>query len=434
MFPAPSLPAVVAEALDAVVAVQQSSHDTASADERAALLVGIRQIINVAEAAFIQVLSDFDAQGDGEVLHAAPSTSAWLRGAIGMASGEATERVRIARVSRDELAPAVTQLASMPSEGQTSAMSYEQLRAIHRSARVLPPSRRSDAAATLTELAPQVGVDGLRAAGRHLREVLDPDGSARHAEEDFGRRWLSVAPLLDGMHSIDGVLDTETAAHLTTALAPFLVPSGPDDLRTADQRRADGLAEIVVSAVRSGELPTLGGSSVALQVEVPLATLSGQSTHPAMIGGDSAAPLFVTSDAAGRMSCDASVRRLVIDPLGVPLDMGREVRVFTSAQRRALAARDLGCRFPGCFRPSRFTDAHHLVPWARGGVSDLANGLLLCRFHHRQVHEGGWRIEPADASAATHGALWFVGPVGQRLESKLASRPGAHSDVATRGP
>jgi hypothetical protein len=434
VFPAAPLPAVVAEALDAVVAVQQCSHDTASADERAALLVGIRQIINVAEAAFTQVLSDFDAHGDGEVLHAAPSSSTWLRGALGMASGEATERVRIARVSRDVLAPAVAQLSSVPLPGGPTEMSYEQLRAIHRSTRLLPPSQRVDAAATLTELAPQLSVDQLRAAGRHLRDVIDPDGSARHAEEDFGRRWLSVAPLLGGMHSIDGVLDTETAAHLTTALAPFLVPSGPDDVRTADQRRADGLAEIVVTAVRSGELPTLSGASVALQVEVPLETLSGQSTHPARIGGDSTAPLLVTSDAASRMSCDASVRRLVIDPLGVPLNLGREVRVFTSAQRRALAARDRGCRFPGCFRPSRFTDAHHLVPWARGGVSDLANGLLLCRFHHRQVHEGGWRIEPVDSDAAAHGTLCFIGPADQRLVSTLPKRPGSAIDIEARGP
>ncbi len=134
------------------------------------------------------------------------------------------------------------------------------------------------------------------------------------------------------------------------------------------------------------------------------------------------------------MSCDASVRRLVIDSLGIPLDLGREVRVFTSAQRRALAARDHGCRFPGCFRPSRFTDAHHLVPWARGGVSDLANGLLLCRFHHRQVHEGGWRIEPADANAAAHAALWFIGPAGQRFESRLPTRQSAATDVEARGP
>ncbi len=270
MFPAPPLPAVAADALSAVSTLEQHSRRHGECRERAALLVGIRQVINVAEAAFTQVLSDFDANGDGEVLHAAPSTSAWLRGALGMAAGEASERVRIARVSVSELAPAVAGLSSIPPTGEAFAMSYEQLRAIHRSVRVLPPSRRDDAASTLTDLAAQLSVDELRAAGRHLRDVIDPDGSARHAEEDFGRRWLSVAPLLDGMHSIDGVLDTETAAHLTTALAPFLVPSGPDDLRTADQRRADGLAEIVVTAVRSGELPTLSGTSVALQVEVPL--------------------------------------------------------------------------------------------------------------------------------------------------------------------
>jgi HNH endonuclease len=75
-----------------------------------------------------------------------------------------------------------------------------------------------------------------------------------------------------------------------------------------------------------------------------------------------------------------------------PLDVGRASRVVQPAQRSALAVRDGGCGFPGCDRPLAWCEAHHLVHWLHGGPTDLANLALLCRAHHRAVHEGGWRL------------------------------------------
>jgi HNH endonuclease len=75
-----------------------------------------------------------------------------------------------------------------------------------------------------------------------------------------------------------------------------------------------------------------------------------------------------------------------------PLDVGRASRVVQPAQRSALAVRDGACVFPGCDRPLAWCDAHHLVHWLDGGPTDLANLALLCRAHHRAVHEGGWRL------------------------------------------
>lgn len=411
MLPAPTVPAPVSGAVDAVRGLANQPR-TGPAD-RAALLVGLRQIIDAAEAAFTDILAEFDAAGDGQVLHAAASTPAWLRGALGMAASEASERVRIARAAHGELAPTMAAMHSDDSDAPT--VSFEHVRTIHRTLRTLPPSSRDEAREALTALAHQVSVDDLRAAGRYLRHVVDPDGSARHAEEDFGRRWLSIAPLLDGMHSISGVLDAETAARLNTALAPFLVPTGPSDERSTDQRRADGLADIVHAAVRAGELPDLSGADTALQVDVPAATLLDGAPDPARLVGTSATPTWLTSITLGRLACDASVRRLLVSPDGQPIDLGRSVRVFSTIQRRALAHRDNGCRFPGCDRPPAHTDAHHLVPWMQGGASDLANGLLLCRFHHRQVQEGGWSITSTELQA--NGPLTFAGPAFQRLES-----------------
>jgi hypothetical protein len=74
------------------------------------------------------------------------------------------------------------------------------------------------------------------------------------------------------------------------------------------------------------------------------------------------------------------------------LDVGRRTRTVPPAIRTALVVRDRGCAFPGCDRPPSWTDAHHLEHWADGGPTALDNLVLLCRRHHRAVHEGGWRL------------------------------------------
>jgi len=75
-----------------------------------------------------------------------------------------------------------------------------------------------------------------------------------------------------------------------------------------------------------------------------------------------------------------------------PLEVGRATRVIQPAQRTALAVRDGGCVFPDCDRPLAWCDAHHLRHWLHGGPTDLSNLALLCRAHHRAVHEGGWQL------------------------------------------
>jgi hypothetical protein len=155
----------------------------------------------------------------------------------------------------------------------------------------------------------------------------------------------------------------------------------------------------------------------------------GDAPHPGRIAGGTGTPAWLLPAAVSRLACDATVRRLLIDRQGVPLDLGRQVRVFTPAQRRALAARDGGCRFPGCGRPALHTDAHHLVPWAQGGDSDLANGLLLCRFHHRAVHEGGWRVTAEVPTLGANGVCTFRGPADQALASPIAGAPIAQTPI-----
>ena len=98
----------------------------------------------------------------------------------------------------------------------------------------------------------------------------------------------------------------------------------------------------------------------------------------------------VSAETSRRIACDCGVVRIGHGPEGQITGAGRRTRTVSPALRRALEARDRGCRFPGC--GLRFTDAHHVKHWADGGETSLRNLVLLCRKHHRAVHEGGARV------------------------------------------
>ena len=88
-----------------------------------------------------------------------------------------------------------------------------------------------------------------------------------------------------------------------------------------------------------------------------------------------------------QLACDADVLPVVFGSDGEVLDLGRAVRLFTRAQRRALWHRDGSCTYPGCDIPAGWAKAHHLVHWVDGGASDLVNAALLCQRHHTHVHD-----------------------------------------------
>ena len=380
-----------------------------SAENRAALLVGLRQLVGATEAAFTAVLARFDAHGDGETLVASRSTPSWLRAQLKLSPGDAAQRVAIARRGGDRLAPPLAALAA-------GTVTFDQVRAIHRSTHRLPPPAQPEAVALLTHRAVAADVTAVRVAGQRIKHVVDPDGSLNDAQVQFDRRYLTLAPLLDGMTALEGLLDQEAATALADALAPSLVPAGQDDMRTAAQRRADGLTDLALNAGRD----PAAGSQIrpALHVVVPLAALVGNAApSPASLPGAPGGAGWLTPVTLSRLACDASVSRVLLGPGAVPVELGRSHRLFSPGQRQLLALRDGGCRFPGCDRPARFTDAHHLVPWQRGGHTTLANGVLLCRWHHRHVHELGWEIAPVHPNSGASGRLGLRGPHSQRLSS-----------------
>lgn len=98
----------------------------------------------------------------------------------------------------------------------------------------------------------------------------------------------------------------------------------------------------------------------------------------------------ITAGQARRLACNAHLVPAVLGGASEVLDVGRAQRLFTRAQRTALLLRDETCRAEGCDVPGAWAEAHHLVPWSRGGPTDLANGILLCGHHHRRAHDAAY--------------------------------------------
>ena len=154
------------------------------------------------------------------------------------------------------------------------------------------------------------------------------------------------------------------------------------------QKRADELARVVEGFLASAGSDQSGGDKYMVNIHTDIETLKE--------GGGGAEAEFedrchVPAETSRRLACDCSVVHWHENDQGEPLNIGRKTRSIPPAIRRALKRRDQGCRFPGC-TCSRFVDAHHIQHWADGGETSMQNLVLLCRTHHRLVHEAGYGV------------------------------------------
>jgi len=180
------------------------------------------------------------------------------------------------------------------------------------------------------------------------------------------------------------------------------------------QRRADALGRLAEVALAADlDAGTAGDRyQVVLHVDAPAAIEGDDVVFDGALEVDDSA-VHVSAETSRRLACDAAVVRMHHDVEGNVLDVGRKTRTIPAAIRRALSARDTRCQFPGC--SARRCDAHHIEHWVDGGATSLGNLVLLCRRHHRLVHEGGFTLQRrADGSVAffdEDGApLWMAPP------------------------
>ncbi|MGC4838185.1 DUF222 domain-containing protein [Micromonospora vinacea] len=255
------------------------------------------------------------------------------------------------------------------------------------------------AVGVLVDWAAQFDPTHLRKIGTRILDHVAPDiaeTAARAALDAEARRTardrhLTLSEQTDGRLRLTGTLDSETAGLLRAAIDPLTTPSGPDDTRSPGQRRHDALTELCRLTLRTGQLPDSGGDSAQIVITTSYDGLARQLSTGALDIG-----LELTPDTVRRLACDATILPAVLGGTGQVLDVGRQRRLITGPLRRALVLRDRGCAFPGCDRPPRWCDAHHIHHWADGGTTSLTNAVLLCGHHHRHVHQTDWVVRLGD--------------------------------------
>jgi hypothetical protein len=342
--------------------------------------------IHAATFQLLELIAEYDEQ-QGWAQHGLNSCAHWLQWKCGTNLGAAREKVRVARALPD--------LPRISAAFRMGSISYSKVRAMTRVATpkneefLLGIARHGTAAHVETV---------VRNYRRHQRREALEIENERYAGRELG--WFLDA---DGLWVLKGRFTPEQGALIRKALegvleelfresrceAQDVSAETPDPIAA---RRADALERMAESYLSGIEGERSGGDRYLLHVHTDSDTLREDGAGATAECEDCG---HVSAETSRRMACDASVVHWRESESGEPLSIGRKSRSIHPALRRALQRRDGGCRFPGC-SCRRFVDAHHIVHWADGGETSLDNLVLLCRRHHRLVHEGGFgvRMEP----------------------------------------
>jgi len=362
--------------------------------------------LNAANYRWLTLIAEFDRRNgwcDGK-LH---SCAHWLNFKVGLNLGAAREKIRVAHALEG-----LPKIAASMARGE---LSYSKVRALTR------------IACDTTE--DSLLMIALHGTAHHVERLVRHYRQAEHAEELAREARQEEKYKLNYWYDSDGSLIVqgripalkgaifekalEAAMEAVPATEPISAKKYPLDwhdpeethvaLRTYGARRADALTLMAESFLQHGPAQSTA-DRYQVVVHVDAATLKNYEAGRCEIEHGPS----ITVDTARQMTCDSSLVRLIENEDGEPLDVGRKTRSIPPALRRALSARDAGCRFPGCTF-HRYVDAHHIEHWADGGETKLSNLVTLCRAHHRMVHRGeivikacetgGWQFLSADGRA-----------------------------------
>ena len=344
------------------------------------------------------------------------SPAHWLNYHCGIDLGAAREKVRVAK--------SLQQLPGIDEAFRSGTISYSKVRAMTRSA--TPENEQMLLQVALHGTAQHV--EQLVRKYRRAESLTDN----RFAESQYEARELTCYFDDDGMLVLRGRMTPEDGAVFMKGLETMVAAQNPCVFADEDaanlpkkafpQKRVDALlalAEQAMSTMEEGLQPL----SSADKYQVVIHIERGDEKHGSIESGAHHLPLSPAT--ARRLCCDASLVPVLEDSSGNVLNVGRKARAIPPSIRRALQIRDQGCRFPGCCE-SRYVDAHHVQHWCDGGETRLDNLVLLCRRHHRLLHQEGYEI-------LKHGEqrFEFLTPVGGAMPTALTPQFAEGEDVAS---
>ena len=344
------------------------------------------------------------------------STRVLLRNTLRISSGDAATRVRAAKlllgsepITGGQIPAALPQVAAALDDG---AIGEGHVSVITQAVKAWPKTLDPDVWASAEQLLVDTARDGdpgeVSKAAQHLATgrtclqgpthqlSLDPDGDEPDDAEPECRMELHLGRRnpRTGLTPLKGLLDDEAVETFRQATDPLAAPhpeqNGVKDPRSPALRLAQAHLAALRGYLDAGDGPTVGGHVPHITMVLHYDALTKAIEDAALDFGGPIPP-----STARRIACDAKILPLVVNGKSQVLDVGREQRLFTPTQRRVLAHRDRGCAWPGCTRPTGWTQAHHILSWLDGGPTDIDNGCLLCGFHHRQAHRSEWKIRMA---------------------------------------
>jgi 5-methylcytosine-specific restriction endonuclease McrA len=359
--------------------------------------------LEAATARLLALIREFDTRGGWNT--GFRSCAEWLAWRVSLDLGAARERVRVARA-----------LGTLPALAEAlgrGELSYAKVRAL---TRVATP-----------EIEARLLAVGRAGTAAHVERIVrgwrrvDRQAEARATARQHAGRALHVHQDEDGTVVVRGRLTPEAGALLLRALdaaretlyqrrrasgAAAPLPTDPaEETPSRAQQQADALVLLAETALHHALDPGAPGERYQVVVHVDAAVLADPQQPGQSVLEEAS---HVSAETSRRLACDASRVVMRHDGDGRVVEIGARTRTIPPALRRALQHRDQTCRFPGC--PVRVGEGHHVRHWAQGGPTKLSNLALLCRRHHRAVHEEGYQLE-----RGPDGALQFRRPDGQVL-------------------
>jgi len=397
-------------AMSALVATFPTPVARPSDEELESEIMQLAAQISAATFQLLMLIAEFDARqawADWGIR----SCAHWLNWKCGIGMNAAREKIRVAR--------SLAELPKISAAFERGEVSYSKVRAMTRVA----TADNEHYLLSIARAGTAAHVEGL--VRRYQRVKALEEANSAHAKRTF-----SFFTDEDGSFVFHGRLTAEQGALLVKAIekakdalwenTPDVSAETPSEPNHGNNR-ADALALLAESFLAHGATESTGGDKYQVVMYV-------QQDTAFIEDGPG-----VSAETSERLSCDASVVVMHENCEGNLLNIGRKSRSIPPALRRALKFRDGGCRFPGC-TAKRFVDGHHIRHWSDGGETRLDNLVLLCRHHHRLVHEGGYRVG-YDANTRTR--LQFETPSGtlipERMPVRIANGQTPLRTVATDG-